>query len=92
MPGRCIRFQSPPALIRDLGFFTKLLRFTDYKRMTPFDVQLRTPAGVPVLAVKHGVSFILSRVVVLDEHGSEIGFFKQKFFSIGGTFDMVLKE
>jgi hypothetical protein len=31
-------------------------------------------------------------VVVLDEHGSEIGFFKQKFFSIGGTFDMVLKE
>ena len=22
-----------------LGFFTKILRFTDYKRMTPFDVE-----------------------------------------------------
>ena len=24
----------------NLGFFTKLLRFTDYKRMTPFEVVL----------------------------------------------------
>ena len=25
-----------------LGFFTKLLRFTDYKRMTPFNVEIKT--------------------------------------------------
>jgi hypothetical protein len=24
----------------NLGFFTKLLRFTDYKRMTPFDIEV----------------------------------------------------
>ena len=29
----------------NLGFFTKLLRFTDYKRHTPFDVQIQTPDG-----------------------------------------------
>lgn len=23
----------------DLGFFTRILRFTDYKRMTPFDIR-----------------------------------------------------
>ena len=28
-----------------LGFFTKILRFTDYKRMTPFDVEIKTPQG-----------------------------------------------
>ena len=28
-----------------LGIITKLLRFTDYKRMTPFDIQIRTPDG-----------------------------------------------
>ena len=28
-----------------LGPLTKILRFTDYKRMTPFDIQIRTPGG-----------------------------------------------
>ena len=31
-----------------LGAFTKILRFTDYKRMTPFDVEIKTPQGEPV--------------------------------------------
>jgi uncharacterized protein YxjI len=73
----------------DLGIFTRLLRFTDYKRMTPFDVQLRTPDGAPVLRVTRGISIFLSKVAVLDEVGRELGFFKQKFFSIGGAFDIV---
>ena len=29
----------------NLGIFTKILRFTDFKRNTPFDIELRTPAG-----------------------------------------------
>ena len=43
-----------------LGFFTKMLRFTDWKRMTPFDVQIRTPDGRQVVRVKRGVSIFLS--------------------------------
>jgi uncharacterized protein YxjI len=72
-----------------LGFFTKLLRFTDYKRMTPFDIQIRTPSGEQVVRVKRGISIFLSKVDVLDGNDQRIGGFKQKFFSIGGKFDVL---
>ncbi len=72
-----------------LGFFTKLLRFSDYRTMTPFDVQVRTPDGQPVLRVKRGVNFFLSKVNVLDEADQRIGGFKQKLFSIGGAFSVL---
>ena len=72
-----------------LGFFTKILRFTDYKRMTPFNIQLRTPDGQPVLSVKRGVSFFLSRVSVLDDQDRVAGGFKQKLFSVGGAFTVL---
>ena len=29
----------------NLGFFTKMLRFTDYKRMTPFNMVIKTTTG-----------------------------------------------
>lgn len=73
----------------NLGMITKLLRFTDYKRMTPFDVSLRTPDGDPVLRVTRGVSFFLSKVSVHDETEAIVGGFKQKFFSVGGKFDVL---
>jgi uncharacterized protein YxjI len=72
-----------------LGFFTKLLRFSDYKRMTPFNIEIKTPSGEKVLTVKRGVSIFLSTVEVLDEHDQLVGRFKQKFFSIGGKFDVL---
>lgn len=71
-----------------LGFFTKLLRFTDYKRMTPFNVEIKTNSGEKVLTVKRGVSFFVSTVEVLDENDVLVGKFKQKFFSLGGKFDV----
>ena len=70
----------------NLGAFTKLLRFTDYKRMTPFEVELRTPAGERLITVRRGISIFLSKVEVFDETNQLIGGFKQKFFSIGGAF------
>jgi uncharacterized protein YxjI len=73
----------------NLGFFTKLFRFTDYKRMTPFNMEIKTPEGQPVLTVRRGVSFFLSEVEVLDERNQLIGKFKQKFFSIGGKFEVL---
>lgn len=72
-----------------LGFFTKLLRFTDYKSMTPFDVQIRLPNGEPVVRIKRGVSIWLSRVEVTDSDNRLIGTFKQKLFSFGGKFDLL---
>lgn len=72
----------------NLGVFTKLFRFTDYKRMTPFEVVV-TSNGQTVLSVKRGISIFLSTVKVYDENGQMIGMFKQKFFSIGGKFDVL---
>jgi uncharacterized protein YxjI len=72
-----------------LGVLTKILRFTDYKRMIPFDIQIRTPEGHRVIRVKRGISLFISKVQVLDENDRVIGMFKQKFFSIGGAFTVL---
>ena len=72
-----------------LGFFTKMFRFTDYKRMTPFNMEIKTPEGKRILTIRRGVSIFLSNVEVLDERNSVIGKFKQKFFSIGGRFQVL---
>ena len=70
----------------NLGMITKLLRFTDFKRYTPFEIELRSPDGQLLLGVRRGVSIFLSKVKVFDNHGVYIGGFQQKFFSIGGAF------
>lgn len=76
----------------NLGIFTRLFRFTDYKRMTPFDVRIRTTDGRQVVRVTRGVSFFVSDVSVFDENDNRIGGFKQKFFSIGGRFSVMDKN
>jgi uncharacterized protein YxjI len=72
-----------------LGMLTKLLRFTDYKRMTPFHIEIRKPDGTRVVDVKRGVSIFLSRVEVTDGRGQKLGGFQQRLFSIGGRFDVL---
>ncbi len=72
----------------NLGFFTKILRFTDYKRMTPFNIEIKTTSGQKVLTVKRGTTFLVSTVEVFDENDQLVGSFKQKFFSIGGKFNL----
>jgi uncharacterized protein YxjI len=73
----------------NLGFFTKMFRFTEYKRMTPFNMEIKSPQGEKILTVKRGVSFFISNVEVLDGQNILIGKFKQKFLSIGGKFEVL---
>lgn len=75
-----------------LGPFTKLLRFTDYKKYTPFDVQIRTPGDQRVVRVQRGISIFLSKVEVRDSDNQLVGYFEQKLFSIGGRFDVFDKN
>ena len=75
-----------------LGFVTRLLRFTDFKRMTPFDIEIRKPSGEPVVHVRRGFSMFLSKVDVLDEQERRTGGFQQKFFSLGGAFSVLDKN
>ena len=72
-----------------LGVFTKLLRFTDYKRYTPFHVVISDSSGQMVVSVRRGISLWRSRVEVLDETGQVIGFFQQHLLSIGGKFEVL---
>jgi len=73
-----------------LGLFTKIFRFhKDYKRMTPFNIIIRTPDGKQIVRVSKGISLLLSTVSVFDENDQYIGGFKQKFFSIGGKFNVL---
>jgi uncharacterized protein YxjI len=72
----------------NLGFFTKMFRFTDYKRMTPFDIEVKTTQGEKVLRVKRETTWFRSDVDVFDENDVLIGQFRQKFWSIGGKFNV----
>ena len=76
----------------NLGGFTKLLRFTEYKRLTPFDVRITTPDGQQLVRITRGITFLRSRVTVLDGDEQVIGGFRQKLLSIGGAFDLLDAE
>lgn len=82
---------EPLLLCREpkLGIITKLLRFTDWKRLTPFNIEVQLPNGRPIITIKRGVSLFLSKVEVFDENNQKIGGFKQKFFSLGGAFSVL---
>ena len=65
-----------------LGFFTKLLRFADLKKMVPFNVVIKTLNGDKVLSVKRGFSFILSTVDVLDENDKLLEDLSKNYFQL----------
>ncbi len=73
----------------NLGGFTKLLRFTDWKRYTPFDIVITTPEGQQLVRVTRGAVFIRSTVTVLDHDDRPLGYFRQKLLSLGGAFDLL---
>lgn len=72
-----------------LGIFTKIFRFTDYKRMTPFDIEIQTISGQKVLSVKRGTTIFRSVVEVFDENNQLVGLFRQRMLSIGGKFEVL---
>jgi uncharacterized protein YxjI len=72
----------------NLGMIVKALRFTDYRRHTPFDVHVTDAEGNLVAQVKRGISIFLSKVEVFDGDGTRLGGFSQKLFSIGGAFSV----
>ena len=73
----------------NLGVITKILRFTDLKRHTPFELTVRDAAGALVLTVSRGIAILRSEVEVRDASGTLIGTFRQKLLSIGGAFDIL---
>lgn len=64
------------------------LASSDYERYTPFHIEMREPQGHSLIHIKRGVSLFFSKVDVRDEDQALLGRFKQKFFSVGGKFDV----
>ena len=79
---------------KNLNFFYKIVRifFKDYKRMTPFEIEIKGLTGKKILKVKKGVSLFLSKIRVYDENDNIVGIFKQRFFPFGNNFDMLDKS
>tara|TARA_S200000501_G_scaffold199099_1_gene187366 strand:- start:227 stop:820 length:594 start_codon:yes stop_codon:yes gene_type:complete len=79
---------------KNLNIFYKIVRIflKDYKRMTPFEIEIKGLTGKKILKVKKGVSFILSKIQVYDENDNIVGIFKQRLFPFGNNFDMLDKS
>lgn len=73
----------------NLGALTKFFRFTKYKRMTPFDIRITTPEGRQLVRVTRGLTFLRSKVTVLNGNDEVVGGFNQKLLAIGGAFDVL---
>ena len=72
-----------------LGVLTKIFRFTKYKIMTPFHVEVMSTREEPIFSVKRGVSiFGFSPVTVFDQNGLEIGQLQRKFRLGGAKIDI----
>lgn len=72
----------------NLGFFTKVFRFTKYKKLTPFHLEIANINGEKIVSMKRGTTFFRSDVQVFNEKEQLIGLFKQKFWSMGGKFEV----
>ena len=61
--------------------------------MTPFDIEVDTPIwGTSPPHPSWRFRSFSPHVKVTDEHDEHVGSFKQKFFSIGGAFNVLGKE
>ena len=72
----------------ELNVLTRLLRFSDFKRLTPFDVELRAEDDTLIARVHRGIALFLSRVEVEGASGQHLGAFQQQLFSVGGRFEV----
>ncbi|MFW5882706.1 MAG: phospholipid scramblase-related protein [Planctomycetota bacterium] len=71
------------------GALVHVLRFVMKKGALPTRVEVFAgpePDGSPVFTIKRGLTFIRSKVDILDGTGRLLGWFKQKALSIGGSF------
>ena len=70
-----------------IGTFSQLLRLVLNKQLLPTTVVIKEDEeSEPVVTIKRGFTLLRSKVDVLDQHQTLVGFFKSKLFSFGGGF------
>lgn len=71
----------------NLKGFAKLLRFTKYKTMTPFDFAIKRPNGEKVMRIKRAGSWWGTKAIeIFDENEQLVGSLKRKMWSFRGRF------
>jgi uncharacterized protein YxjI len=72
------------------SIWLKLLRLLINKRLLPTRVEVRERDDTPVLmTLRRGLALLHANVAVCDGAGMEIGWFRSKFFSLGGAFNVL---
>ncbi len=73
-----------------LGFFTKMFRFSEYKASTPFHVEIKSINGDPILSLKRGASFFgFTPIPIFNENNIQIGILTRKFRLGGAKIDII---
>ncbi|MCB9880163.1 MAG: hypothetical protein H6832_00510 [Planctomycetes bacterium] len=74
--------------VENASAMRKALKLVVHKNLLPFEIDLKDANQNTVLVIERGITFLRSRIRVLDPQGSLIGTFKQRLLSIGGRFEL----
>jgi uncharacterized protein YxjI len=66
----------------------QFLKLVVNKNMLPFKVEIVNPDQSVMVTIQRPFTFLRSKVSVFDGNMKRIGYFKQRFLSLGGAFDI----
>jgi uncharacterized protein YxjI len=72
----------------NISVLLKLLRLFVNKRLLPTTVEIANNNNEILFSIKKSPMFIRARVDILDSRKNSIGYFKSRFLSLGGRFDV----
>jgi uncharacterized protein YxjI len=75
-----------------MGFLKRNLRLADHNNILPFDIEILTSDGEPIIQIRKGFSILLSKVTVSDNKNNPIGGFKNIFFNMDGGIELRTKN
>lgn len=80
----------------EIPIWSQIMRLFINKRLLPTTVNVYEGSDEQpddlVFSIHRGFTLFRSRVDIVDSHGNEIGYFKQKFLSLGGAFTVFTPE
>jgi len=73
----------------NISALIKVLRLLVNKTILPTTIDIKDSKSDTLLfKMKRPVTFLRSKVTIIDHHGNEVGYFRSRIFTIGGRFDV----
>jgi len=76
----------------NLSRLTEFVRLTCFSEMAPFDITIRTPAGVQLVRVRKGFSLFGAKIEILSDHDQTIGWFKRRSIFLSNPHRLVVMD